>query len=378
MSIKKTKKKIAKCTIFAGGTGGHIFPAEVLAEYCISQNIQISFLTDTRYLNYRTNLNAVLSQDKAHVQVIRSSALGGRSIKAVANGLFEICHGTWQSLKHFAKFKPTAAIAFGGYTTLPPIIAAIILRIPLYLIETNSCIGKVNRIFLPFAKKIFVNIPMAEVEVNKKLLKNTHKIKKVGFLVNHNISSIAQYAVPHPKNTVNFFVMAGSQASKKFDDVIPLMVSMLPQYLKNNMRIYHQCRAGAEGAVHEKYKSFELHAVVANFFEDTHKMYELADIVISRSGAGSISEIITTARPSILIPYKHATDEHQLHNALYLENLDAAMIVEEEKNDHIMAEKIRDKVVWLFSDKINLKNMSDALRGLGKHDGAEEILSEIS
>lgn len=376
--------------IVSGGTGGHIIPARCLAQYFAQNNHKVLFLGDEKYRSY------IKESDQFASKIISSSQIK-KSPVFLAKAACQILIGIFQSIYLFWKLKPKYIFAFGGYSTFPALIAAIITRTEIILHEQNSHLGKVNRIFAKFAKKIGLSFK----ETSGISSENLSKSFFVGNPVRDEILGLheAKYEIPmfkdpelrkdnkmgydlllasdfyeeqEPKKTFNILVIGGSGGAKIFSEILPQAFFNLSENLKEEIQVTQQCRKELLQQTFNTYRSFNVNIVIDAFFENMPELIKAAHLVIARSGSSSIFEFCAAKKPMILVPFALAADNHQEKNARYLEKNGAAIVVEEKE---FTINKINDLLNSLISDKPTLKKMSENAGSLAILDATKNLAS---
>lgn len=315
-----------KIVLAAGGTGGHIFPAEALAEALQKHGAQCVFITDRRFKRYNSaSYEGVLGALPMH-QIFASSLGGGLGKKLIS--ALGITVGVAQSLYLLKRIKPKCVVGFGGYPSFPTMIAASLLGIETIIHEQNSVLGKANRVL---AKR---------VDFIATTYETTHKIPQkakasiicTGNPVRGNIRSLA--ALPYPELTMDgllkVLVMGGSQGASVFSRIVPQAMALLPEPLRARVRLDQQCRASDIEQVRSAYGALNMQVDLAPFFHDVAARLSMAHLVITRSGASTIAELTVAGRPAILVPYPEATDNHQSINAQAMEDAGAGFVMHQE------------------------------------------------
>lgn len=308
-----------KIALVTGGTGGHIFPALAVAEELREQHHQSIMLVDKRFLKYKDQIPNWLSYI-----VTPSAKLSGNIFQRLIS-LLIILYGIIIALKIYLKQKPDIVVGFGGYISIPGIIAAKMLSIPIIIHEQNSVIGKANCILSRFANIITTIFP------------NTSGIKrhshKASLVTNPVRKEILQYISPYEFNTnqkpINILITGGSQAAAIFSKILPKAISMLEPTLLNRLTVFHQARAEDVEHVKFKYQKNHINAQVEPFFSNIPQLLSQSQLIISRAGASIISEIIAIGRPAIFIPIQHSIGDHQYLNAKTLAENGAGWIIRE-------------------------------------------------
>ena len=314
---------IHKIALVAGGTGGHFYPALGVATKLASDNLDIHLITDLRCKKYLANYrnNKVIT----HIIDVKPSSLRvfGKFIS-----VYRMAIATLNNLLLFYRIKPRCVVGFGGYPSVPSLVAALILRIPIILHEQNCFMGKANKCFLKYSAKIAV--AYRDIR-NLDFQKYNAKIVYTGSILRPNISVIKP-----KKNFKNepfvLFVFGGSQGAKVLSELIP---KTLRDIKTQNRSVDIQVIQQAPGYMHDtllkQYKDIGVEAEIAEFFYDIEQQYERANLVISRAGASTIAELSAIGLPAIFIPYPYATDNHQFYNANSLEEKGASWCIEEKQ-----------------------------------------------
>lgn len=289
----------------AGGTGGHIFPAEALARELLKRGYNVCLMTDPR--------GGQFSGDLAGVPVyrIRAKKLGG-SFLAKSVGAFEMFLGWLQALGKIKKLKPLLVVGFGGYPSVPTVFAAARLGVPVLLHDQNAVIGRANKILAPFAKIIATSFPR---------VKGMENVKAPTLLTGNPVrpAICALNSQPYPalddSTPVRLLVMGGSLGAQVFSDVVPKAITLLPEHLRKRLIISQQCRRDDLSAVESAYAMHGINVELATFFHDVPERISAAHLVICRSGASTVAELCAAGRPGIFVPYPHALAGEQQANA---------------------------------------------------------------
>jgi UDP-N-acetylglucosamine--N-acetylmuramyl-(pentapeptide) pyrophosphoryl-undecaprenol N-acetylglucosamine transferase len=360
----------------AGGTGGHIFPAESLAEKLLTQGYRLGFMTDKRGKHY----GGLLS--KIDLFLVRSAGLAGRSIIAKMRALFDLVIGIVQALWILYSDKPKVIIGFGGYASFPCLIAAIILNIPFILHEQNAVLGRANRFLAPFATLIALSYP--KVKFVKKKWEN--KCIFVGMPVRKFIVDFHQHPFPPltKESPINLLILGGSQGATILSKMVPAGLGLLPESLKKRLIVTQQCRESDLDSVKTYYSTTSINAEISIFFDNIPERLAKAHLVISRSGASSMAEFAMVGRPAILIPFSHAIDDHQTANAQDFVAQKAGWIIPEQE---LSPDSIARKIELLLAEPSILQSAahqashcaspqaSESLAGLVEKLITEEIKS---
>lgn len=308
--------------IAAGGTGGHMFPAQALAEAMIARGWRVKLSTDARGARYAGGFPAaVMIEEVASATFARGGALAKLAVP------FRVAGGVIASVIAQLRDRPAVVVGFGGYPSIPAIAAATILRRPRMIHEQNGVLGRVNEIFARRVDLVACGIwPTA--------LPQGVTAEHTGNPVRQAVldRAAAPYIVPgdYPMSLV---VIGGSQGARILSDVVPAALAALPEAIRRNLRVAHQARAEDLDRVVAAYAEAGIHAEVEPFFTDIPRRLSEAQLVISRSGASSIADISVIGRPAILIPFAAALADHQTANARGLVSAEAAILIPESALD---------------------------------------------
>ena len=297
----------------AGGTGGHMFPAQAIAEEMVASGWQVKLSTDSRGARYCENFPS-----DVEVLIVNSATFSGRSIFGKLSVPLKIFYGVFQSLLWFKRNKPSCVVGFGGYPSIPAITAALIWRIPTILHEQNGVLGQVNKLF---AKKVdFVAYGIAPECLS------SENSKYIGNPVRNSVLKFKESPyIPPGDYPINVLVIGGSQGARIMSDIVPAALSLLSEKNKKNLRVAHQARPEDKDRVIKLYSEHNIDAEVSSFFDDVPRRISEAQLVISRSGASSVADIATIGRPSILVPLKSARRDEQSINAESMTSINSAI-----------------------------------------------------
>ena len=308
----------------AGGTGGHLFPAESLASVLKARGHRVELVTDHRALTY----GGAFPADAIHT-VAAATPTGGSILSKLKSAL-TLGQGTLQALSLLRGIKPACVIGFGGYPTVPPMLAARLLKIPSVLHEQNAVIGRANRFLASGVTAIGTGFPTLS-GAGAALL---GKAKYTGNPVRPAVLEAAR--LPYPSfadDKLRILVTGGSQGARVMSDIVPAAVAMLPRDIQERLVIVQQARGEDEARVRAAYEAINLRAEVAPFFKDLPARIAAAHLVIARSGASTVSELAVIGRPAILVPFPFALDQDQAANAAQLKLCGAVEVVAQKDFD---------------------------------------------
>lgn len=363
MTYKSKDKPLIILT--AGGTGGHVFPAESLAEELSARGYELALVTDSRGKdNYRGKLGEITNYS------VWAGALVGKSKWFKIKSLFKTCIGILQAAFILKKHKPVCVVGFGGYASFPCSMAAILLGIDLVIHEQNSVMSRTNRFLGKYASFIgqsFENTKYTPAHTSKLL---------TGMPIRRNIAALndKQYSPHTAQDKFRLLIIGGSQGAKVFGEVIPAAVKKLPAQLQEKMQIFHQCRKDDIDEVKAGYEGCQADLTVSHFFDNMAELYAETGLIISRAGASSIAEITAARLPSILIPLPVAADDHQTTNAEAIGKHQAGYVL---KQQDFSAEKLSNLLTEVMQDTDKLSAMSDRAAHLSIVNASERLANAI-
>jgi len=350
----------------AGGTGGHIFPAEALAEVLLARGYTPVLMTDRRFARYLPS-GTEGALGKITIRTIRSGSLRGGLVSKTTS-LFALMIGVVQALRLLRRARPLAVVGFGGYPSFPTMVAAAILRYPTVLHEQNSVLGKANRVLAPYMQRIATSyhatrqVPQAAQA----------KTARVGNPVRGAIAALAQMEYPEPvaDGLMRILVIGGSQGASVFSDVLPKTCASLPPDLRARIRLDQQCRAPEIKALKRRYMDLGMQVDRAPFFADVAVRMAAAHLVITRAGASSVAELMVAGRPAIFVPLPGATDNHQYHNAEAIEDVGGGWVMTQEG---FTPEALAARIETFLRLPSSLVTAARAMRTLGQPDAADRL-----
>lgn len=295
----------------AGGTGGHVFPAQALAETLTARGWRIALVTDSRGTAFGDTIAGV------ETHRIRAATFSG-GILTKLKGLLQLGLGLIQARRLLRRLSPSAAVGFGGYPSVPTMWAATGIRLPTLIHEQNAVLGRANRLLAPRVDRIATSFD----DIRGVQPKDRQKIVLTGNPVRRAIAAIAGQPYPRretPNEPLNLLVFGGSQGATILSDVVPAAVAALPVEARKRLRVVQQCRSEDLERVRTIYADAHTQADLAPFFDDMPARLAAAHLVIARAGASTIAEVTSAGRPALLIPYRHAMDDHQTANAQAIE-----------------------------------------------------------
>ncbi|MEM6616377.1 MAG: undecaprenyldiphospho-muramoylpentapeptide beta-N-acetylglucosaminyltransferase [Pseudomonadota bacterium] len=343
----------------AGGTGGHLFPAEALAAELKDRGTTVHLITDARGREYAS----VFEGDAIHV--VQSETLRRKSIGGMFAMIRTIIGGVGESRQILRTVGANSLVAFGGYPTVPPGFAAASLKLPLILHEQNAVIGRANRMLASRASKIATCFD----SVSK--LNAPTKVTVTGNPVRPSVlDARTPYDVPTTEGPLKLLVFGGSQGARFFSDAMPDILAKLPENVRSRLVLTQQCRPEDMARVERAYADLGISADLSPFFTDLPQRLSASHLIIGRAGASTVSELAVLGRPSILIPLPGSLDQDQMANAKRLETAGGAIAVPQvDFTPEFAAKTIAD----LFEAPDRLAAMADGALSAGKPDAVQAL-----
>jgi UDP-N-acetylglucosamine--N-acetylmuramyl-(pentapeptide) pyrophosphoryl-undecaprenol N-acetylglucosamine transferase len=345
----------------AGGTGGHVFPAEALAEALLARGYRLALITDSRGAAYGGVLGKI---ETHHLPLARMS--GG--VVSRVRSVVSIGASVFRARSLLRKLSPAAVVGFGGYPSLPTVLAATQLRIPTAMHEQNAVLGRANRLLARRVNAIATSFP--DVKFLGPELRD--RVTITGNPVRPGIRALrsSSYVPPGPAERFRILVVGGSQGASIFSKVVPAAAAILAPPLRERLEIAQQARAEDLDAARAAYAALGMNVDLRPFFDDVPARLAAAHLVICRSGASTVAELATVGRPAILVPYPHATDDHQTANARALSALGGGWVA---PNAEFNAMSLAERLSALLADPTPLTRAAAAAHEAGRPDAAERL-----
>lgn len=301
----------------AGGTGGHMFPAEALARELVKRGRPVALITDRRGAAFGTDIGVTIHHIRA--------AQMGRGLRGKAQTAIELSLGTIGARRLLSELSPSIIVGFGGYPSLPTLFAARTLRLPYVLHEQNAVLGRVNRMFAKHATRIatsFGVVTMVPAEAAGRVVLTGNPVRPA-------IAGAAIVGYPsfNSDSRLNLLVIGGSQGAHVFSEAVPAALAHMPEHLRQRVAVSQQCRADDLDTARDGFRRINVVPELATFFNDMPARLAGAHLVIARAGASTCAELTVAGRPSVLVPYPFAMDDHQTANAEQLAATGAAWMI---------------------------------------------------
>ncbi|MEO8302111.1 MAG: undecaprenyldiphospho-muramoylpentapeptide beta-N-acetylglucosaminyltransferase [Rhizomicrobium sp.] len=343
----------------AGGTGGHLFPAQALAGALAGRGRDIVVMTDTRFANFATAF------PRATIQTVPSSPLN------TVAAPFKIVAGVAIALTKLLKLKPAAVIGFGGYPSVPVMLAASLARLPTAIIEQNAVVGRANRLVMNRVKVVAAAFPIARFAPADK-----SKIVLTGNPLRPEVEALwgAPYRIPEAEGPLRLLVFGGSQGARAMSEIVPAALTRLPHDLKKRLSVVQQCRPEDIETVRQIYANAEIRAELQSFFSDLPRRMAESHLVIARSGAGTVAELMAIGRPAILVPLPDALDDNQTPNAQILSRAEAGWCVAQ---PDLTPDSLAQMLMRIFADPLGLVVRAAAAHNLATPHAAEKLADVV-
>ncbi len=349
--------------IAAGGTGGHMFPAQALAEEMLARGWRVKLSTDARGARYTQGFPHTVEIDQISSATFARGGLAGRLVAP-----FRILGGICSAVFGMLRDRPDAVVGFGGYPSIPALSAAWLLRRPRMIHEQNGILGRVNALFARRVEALACGTWPTDLPAGA-AGHHTGNPVRAAILERAGASYIPPGDYP-----MSILVMGGSQGARILSDVVPPAIAGLPMRVLENIRVSHQARGEDQERVAKFYDEHNIDADVQPFFQDVPRRMSEAQLVISRAGASSIADLTVIGRPAILVPFAAATGDHQSANARGMEAAGAAQVIPESA---LHVEPLTAAIHEILSQPERAQEMSRAALALGKPDAAAALAAMV-
>ncbi|MFG1461458.1 undecaprenyldiphospho-muramoylpentapeptide beta-N-acetylglucosaminyltransferase [Xanthobacter sp. DSM 24535] len=351
----------------AGGTGGHLFPAEALAHVLRRRGYAVDLVTDSRAARYAGHFPA------GALHVLPADTVRSRSPLALARTAVTLLRGLVRGLALMRRLKPAVVVGFGGYPTVPPVLSATFSGVPSLIHEANGVMGRANRMLAARVSAIATGFPDI-------LADEPHLAGKAVFTGNPlrpavHAAAETRFDAPEVGSPLRLLVFGGSQGARVMADVVPQAIARLNGDLRSRLSVVQQAREEDLARVRQTYLDLQVDAEVRPFFDDLPARMGRAHLVIARSGASTVAELAAIGRPAILVPLPNALDQDQAANAKSLEIIGAALVVPQSA---FTPERLAAALSTFGVDPRALTNMAQAARSAGALDAAEKLADVVA
>ena len=349
--------------ISAGGTGGHMSPAAALAHDLVERDCRVALITDDRGKKF-----VPMFPEQTQVYVVKAGTLGS-GITGKIKGVIKLVSGVLHARKIIKEISPSLVIGFGGYPSFPGVYAAQRAKIPTIIHEQNAILGWANRMLAPKAERIALSFPEIKGSIDK-----LERMRTVitGNPVRPDIAELRDKPYPEPEESgeLRILIMGGSLGATVLSKVVPETLALLESDYKKRLRIVQQCRESDIDDAEKIYKDASINASLSTFIDDVAGELEKAHLVISRSGASTVSEVTAAGRPAIFVPYPHHKDQQQKVNADSVADGGGAWVMTENgfTNEALLA-----RIITFLQNPETLTRAAENARTFGKANAAKRL-----
>ncbi len=354
-----------KFVLAAGGTGGHLFPAQALAERLVRHGAAVCLATDRRADAFAAQVPGV------EIREIRAGRLGGNPLQS-ACGVAAMAVGLVQARRLLGRLHPAAVVGFGGYPSVPTMLAATQLGLPTVIHEQNAVLGRANRLLAARVGRIATGF----AETAGLRPADRARAAYTGNPVRPAIIAVAAigYRPPRAGAPIELLITGGSQGARIFADIVPPALAGLPPTLRAALRVSQQARREDCARVTAQLEAAGIAAEVDSFFTDVPERLARAQLVICRAGASTVAELAAIGRPALLVPYPHATDDHQAANARAFAEAGAGWVIPQAG---LSAPALTTILAERLGDAEGLADASEQARRFACDDAAERLTAIV-
>jgi UDP-N-acetylglucosamine--N-acetylmuramyl-(pentapeptide) pyrophosphoryl-undecaprenol N-acetylglucosamine transferase len=346
--------------VAAGGTAGHLFPAAALASVLVERGIAVHLATDSRAIRF----GDAFADDAIHV--VASATIRARSPLALTRTAAALGLGLLQAWRLIGRLQPAAVIGFGGYPSVPPVLAAVWRGVPTVIHDANAVVGRANRLLAPRVTAIATTFP----ETFRAAPDLAAKATLTGNPVRAAVIAAAAIPFNAHSDVLRLLIFGGSQGARIMADIVPAAIALLEPGLRARLDVVQQAREEDLDRVREAYASLSVAAEVAAFFSDLPARIAASHLVVARSGASTVAELAVIGRPSVLVPLPHAIDQDQFANAGVLDRAGGALRLVQ---DAFTPERLASEIAAFAGSPQRLTAMAAAARSLGRLDAAVRL-----
>jgi UDP-N-acetylglucosamine--N-acetylmuramyl-(pentapeptide) pyrophosphoryl-undecaprenol N-acetylglucosamine transferase len=345
-----------RMVVAGGGTGGHLFPGLAVAECAAAADAGgVLFVGSAYGIEAR-----VIPQTRFAFRPVPIRGLRGRGWRGALQLALQLPGATARAWRILGEFGAEVVVGVGGYASFPVVVAAWLRRIPTVLLEQNAHPGMANRVLARLARRVCTTFPAANAYFPPA------KVVLTG-------NPVRPFATPPaaPRSGFTLLVFGGSQGAHRLNEALANAAALLHAALPA-LRVIHQTGAGDREALVARYAELGIAADVREFIEDMGAAYHAADLVVCRSGATTVAELTTLGKPSILVPYPFAADDHQRANAGVVAEHGAGILILDRE---LTGEGLAQTIIALARDRSRLDAMAEAARRLGVPDAAARVVA---
>jgi UDP-N-acetylglucosamine--N-acetylmuramyl-(pentapeptide) pyrophosphoryl-undecaprenol N-acetylglucosamine transferase len=352
--------------IAAGGTGGHLFPAEALATALQARGVRVALATDERVGGLSQSFPA------EEVIAIPSATPSGRSPLQMAQAALTLGRGLYEAAKVVRRVNPAVVVGFGGYPTVPPVLAASLSRVPTLIHEQNGVMGRANRFLARTVSAIATGFPDVKgvpAGVKAPLIHTGNPVRP---------AVLAAAQTPYPPlaadQPLRLLVFGGSQGAWVMSEIVPAAIERLPHDALLRLHIAQQARSEDLARVQHVYAQHGLTFEAQPFFKDLPQRMADSHLIVSRSGASTVAELAVIGRPAILVPLPGALDQDQAANAASLAAIGAATVIPQPE---FTPERLAGEIMARLENPERLTKEAEAAKSAGIADAAERLAAAV-
>lgn len=361
--VPVTARPGRRILVAAGGTGGHLYPGIAVAR-CFQAACPG---TDIAFLGRRGGLEErLVPKEGFPLHTVTVQSLQGRSKLAQLRSLGVLGIGTLQALRLLRRWQPHLVIGAGGYVMAPALLAAALLRLPRVIMEQNLVPGLTVRVLARYAQRVFTAFPESGDFLPQP------QVVCTGTPVRAEIVDQASEALPDDMARLNVLVVGGSQGAQRLNQAVIEVLPLLSSAHSQQISFVHQTGETDRLRVIEAYKGRGIAAEVHAFLHDMPRRYQWAHLVLCRAGASTLAELTACGKPAILVPYPHAADDHQRHNALALQRQGAAHVI---LDAELTGQRLYECLQPYILDPTRLREQAAQSRRLGRPHAARDIVN---
>ncbi|MEP0519817.1 MAG: undecaprenyldiphospho-muramoylpentapeptide beta-N-acetylglucosaminyltransferase [Hyphomicrobiales bacterium] len=342
----------------AGGTGGHLFPAQALGNELISRGWEVHLATDTRASHFLAGFEGI------EVHEIRSATPSVRSPVKALKAMFSLARGTFGSRRIIQRIRPSVFVGFGGYPSTPPGVAAALSKVPIVLHEANATPGRANRFLARFASAYARSLPGPAFGKNAIDVETGNPVRQAVLDVKRPYTPLTT------SDKLNLLVFGGSQGAQVFSQLLPDALTLMDPQERARIALTLQVRSDDRAVCEKQLNELNVFADLAPFFADLPERIANAHFIIGRAGASTVSELAVLGRPALLVPYPHALDHDQAANADVLAKAGSAtVVVQAELTPEVLAARLSE----LLNNPDQLSSMADAAAAIGRPEATQHL-----
>ena len=363
--VKPGRAEPGRIVLAAGGTGGHMFPAQALARELLGRGLSVALVTDRRGGGFGPDLPQV------ETHRISAAGLAGRGLLGKLRGVLALGLGLVQARRLLKGFGGEVVVGFGGYPSVPTVLAGASLGLRVVLHEQNAVLGRANRLLAGRADAIATSFGQVAAIAES----DRAKVHLTGNPVRPAIAALGRrpYGVPDANDVLRLLVTGGSQGATVFNDVVPAALCLLPEPLRRRLKVSQQVPGGAIEKVAAIYRDCGIACEPKDFFDDLPERLGAAHLVIGRAGASTVAELAAAGRPGLLVPYPAATDDHQTANAQSLAEAGGGWVMPQSA---FTPEHLAERLSSLFANPALLARASRCAQAFGR-DQAAAALADV-